>query len=195
MVRVLAVNNYSAAKRFERLTRCLERNGAEVSIADWRDASAPLFDRFDGVVLSGSPDMLSSPKDRLKYAAEIDAIPGTKAAVLGTCYGHQLMAVAFGSEVVKDTRHVLRFVRTDPLSEDPLFEGLRRPMMLLESRHEVVKSLPEGFDLIAQSETTKIAAMKHRKRPLYGVQFHPERFTAKNPDGNAVVANFIRILG
>lgn len=195
MARVLAVNNYSKTQSFETLTKCLEGNGAEVSKADWTDASASLFDRFDGVVLSGSPDMLSSPKTRLKYAAEIEAIAETKTSVLGICYGHQLMAVAFGSKVVRDVRNVKRFVRTDPLSEDPLFDGLRRPMLLLESRHEVVKSLPEGFDLIARSATTKIAAMKHRERPLYGIQFHPERFTAKKPDGNAVMGNFVRILG
>jgi GMP synthase (glutamine-hydrolysing) len=67
-------------------------------------------------------------------------------------------------------------------------------MMLLESRHEIVKSLPDGFDLVAKSETSEIATMRHKSRPLYGIQFHPERYTKENPDGNAVVGNFVRLL-
>jgi len=105
-----------------------------------------------------------------------------------------MMARAFGAEVVKDGKHVLEMVETKVLAQDPLFEGLPRSVMLLESRHEVVRSLPEGFRLLARSATSEIASMKHGKRPLYGVQFHPERYTKENPEGNRVVGNFVRIL-
>ena len=59
---------------------------------------------------------------------------------------------------------------------------------------KVVKSLPDGFALLARSETSRIATMKHPGRPLYGVQFHPERFTKEHPEGDAVVGNFLRNL-
>jgi GMP synthase (glutamine-hydrolysing) len=194
LVRVLAVNNYPTTDRFERLQKCLEENGAEVSVADWTGISARAFDGFDGVVLSGSPDMLSRASTRKKYAPEIAAIGEAKTPVLGVCFGHQLMAVAFGANVIEDGRPVLDFVKTEVLEEDSLFRGLPKTLTLLESRHEVVQSLPDGFSLLARSETSPIATMKHRKRPLYGVQFHPERWTTKNPDGNQVVANFVNLL-
>jgi hypothetical protein len=38
-----------------------------------------------------------------------------------------------------------------------------------------------------------IEAMRHRTRPLYGVQFHPERYTDDHPDGRAILANFFRL--
>ncbi len=195
LVRVLAVNNYPTRERFERLESCLRGNGAEVTSASWSEVSARLFDSYDGVALSGSPDMMSEPRIHAKYEKEISALVDTKAPVLGVCFGHQMIAHAFGSEVVKDGKHVLRMVKTTVLADDGLFLGLPRSTMLLESRYEVVKSIPKGFRLLARSETSKIAAMRHASRPLYGVQFHPERYTKENPDGNAVVANFVRLVG
>ena len=194
MVKVLAVNNYPTRERFERLEGCLRDNGAAVTSVDWGDASTSSFDSFDGVALSGSPDMMSEPRVQEKYTKEVRAILETRSPILGVCFGHQMMAHAFGSKVVKDGQHVLEMVPTEVLADDPLFEGLPRSLTLLESRHEVVQSLPKGFKLLARSATSKIATMKHSSRPLYGVQFHPERYTKENPDGNSVVGNFVRLL-
>ena len=194
MTRVLAVNNYPTRERFERLEGCLREIGAQVTSVGWSDASAHLFNSYDGVALSGSPDMMSEERIKTKYRRGMQAIVESTIPILGVCFGHQMMASAFGSEVVKDGRHVLEMVRTTVLTEDPLFEGLPKSMMLLESRHEVVRALPEGFRLIAKSATSEIATMKHATRPLYGVQFHPERFTKENPAGDAVLSNFVRLL-
>ena len=194
MAKVLAVNNYPSRERFERLTRCPEGNGARVTSIDWSHASAEKFDAFSGVVLSGSPDMMSWRTAQAKFQAEVDAICDSSVPILGVCFGHQMMAHAFGSEVVEDGQHVLKFVKTIVLTPDGLFEGLPRTVSLLESRHEIVKSLPTGFELLATSETSAIAAMKHRRRPLYGVQSHPERYSKENPGGNRLIGNFVGLL-
>jgi GMP synthase (glutamine-hydrolysing) len=192
---VLAVNNYPTRERFERLVKALAGNGARVTSVDWDRASPRLFDSYDGVALSGSPDMMSEDRVAAKFRKEMESILDAKVPILGVCFGHQMIARAFGAEVVKDGRHVLEMVKTDVLVGDPLFEGLPRSLMLLESRHEVVRSLPRGFRLLASSSTSQIATMKHESRPLYGVQFHPERYTKENSDGKAVVGNFVRLLG
>lgn len=194
MPRVLAVNNYPTRERFLRLEGSLKGNGATVTSIEWSEASTAKFNSYDGVALSGSPDMMSEEKTLAKYTREIEAILDSNVPLLGVCFGHQMMAKAFGAEVVKDGKHVLDMVETKVLADDPLFMGLPKSLMLLESRWEVVKSLPSGFRLVARSTTSRIATMKHEKRPLYGVQFHPERHTKENPDGNAVVGNFVRML-
>jgi GMP synthase (glutamine-hydrolysing) len=194
VVRVLAVNNYPKEERFARLVRGLEEAGAEVSSLGWAEASAHSFPAYDGVVLSGSPDMMSNPRTRSKFSAEMEATVDSKAPVLGVCFGHQLIATAFGSRVVKDSRPVLRMVETRVLADDPLFAGLSNSLTLLESRHEVVESLPAGFLLLASSATSRVAAMRHSRRPLYGVQSHPERYTLGHPDGRRLLGNFVATL-
>jgi GMP synthase (glutamine-hydrolysing) len=194
LVRVLVVNNYPTRERVETLEKCLGGNNATVFSVEWHGVSASRFDSFDGVVLSGSPAMMADRNTKVEFQPEVDAILNSRAPILGVCFGHQLMAHAFGAEVVKDTRHVTEMVKTTVLADDPLFGGLPRTLMLLESRYEVVKDLPGGFNLLATSVTSKIAAMKRPGRPLYGVQFHPEDFTKDNPDGEKVVGNFVRML-
>lgn len=194
MARVLAVNNYPSPDRFRRLVKSLEANGAEVDQVGRDGATGVKFAGYDGVVLSGSPDMMSEPRTQAEYEKEAEATRDSSVPVLGVCFGHQLMAHAFGSKVVKDSRHVLGMVETKVLADDPLFRGLPGRLTLLESRWEVVRSLPRGFRLVAESSASEIAAMKHEKRPLYGVQFHPERYTKRNPDGFTVVGNFVRSL-
>jgi GMP synthase (glutamine-hydrolysing) len=194
LVRVLAVNNYPTAERFERLVASLEACGAEVAEKSWTEVPQR-FGGFDGVVLSGSPDMMSEERAQRKFRREADALLESDVPMLGVCFGHQLIAHAFGSRVNKDAESVLRFVKTSPVAEDPLFHTLPKEVMLLESRQEVVSRLPKGFLLLAKSETSPIAAMKHRTRPLYGVQSHPERYSRRNPAGKVLLANFVTLLG
>ena len=194
MVRVLVVNNYPSRERVVTLERCLKENGAEVIPVELERANATRLDSSDGVVLSGSPAMITAAKTMSRFQPEVDAVLDSEVPVLGVCFGHQLLARAFGAQVVRDGRHVLEMVKTTVVKDDPLFEGLPRSMMLMESRYEVVNSLPDGFTLLARSATSRIATMKHPTRLLYGVQFHPERFTKQHPEGSAVVGNFVRML-
>lgn len=196
MPRLLLVNNYgqSSAERALILRRSLERAGASVEVAGWADASRSLFTRFDGAVLSGSYEMLSSKRTQAKFTAEAEAVLSSTAPILGICFGHQLIGHAFGSRVLPGPSPVKGYVDVEVVSDDSLFSGLPRTITVLESHHEVVASLPPGFDLLARSKTSEVCAMKKGGSPIYGVQFHPERSSGKKPHGQAVVDNFVRSL-
>ena len=195
MPRVLAVNNYSTGEWFGSLTASLSSNGAQVEVAGAADSSASFFNEHDGVVLSGSPDMLSEEAVQGKYSGEIEAIRGTRVPLLGVCFGLQLVGCAFGSKVVKNGPMIREYVDTEVLAPDVLFQGLPRTIRVLESHEEVLAALPKGFVLLAQSPSSPIAAVRHSGLPIRGLQFHPERNTAAEPHGNTVVANFVRSLG
>jgi len=64
-------------------------------------------------------------------------------------------------------------------------------LTLCQSHQDCLTNIPEGFVLLAESESCKIEAMKHEKKPIYGVQAHVERATNEHPDGWQILRNFI----
>jgi GMP synthase (glutamine-hydrolysing) len=76
-------------------------------------------------------------------------------------------------------------------SGEGLFKDLPEQITVWHSHCDEVKELPEGFRRTASNEACGIQAMQHSKRPLFGVQFHPELFNEKFPDGQRVIENFL----
>lgn len=81
------------------------------------------------------------------------------------------------------------------LKDDPLFRGIPNPVMVRQAHYCEVKTLPEGFELLASTDACKVQAMRHRTRPVYGTQFHPEAYVDRYPDGRAIMRNFFSIAG
>ena len=196
MLKLLLVNNYDASHRERALTlkASLARRGSRVEVTDWNLLSAAKLREYDGVVLSGSYDMLSQSMTQAKFAKEIAAMKDSGGPVLGVCFGHQLLGHAFGSRVVKAAAPAQGYRDAEVLRYDPLFRGLPASIGVYESHHEVVESLPTGFAHLARSSTAEICAMKHCRLPVYGVQFHPERHSLEKPDGDVIIANFVQGL-
>jgi GMP synthase-like glutamine amidotransferase len=80
------------------------------------------------------------------------------------------------------------------LRPDPLFRGLPRIMTMRCSHYCEVKKLPDDFVLLAKSGHCAIEAMRHRDRPLYGTQFHPEAYEAPFFHGRRLLENFAGIV-
>jgi len=77
------------------------------------------------------------------------------------------------------------------LKQDVLFEGVPEKSIVWESHNDEVTRLPSVFEILAESENCKIQAMKHRDKPFYGLQFHPE--VEHTEYGEQVFRNFIKI--
>ena len=82
---------------------------------------------------------------------------------------------------------------TEAGKADSLFAGLGASPYLYESHYCEVKRLPMEFTLLASTPECSIQAMRHRDRPLYGVQFHPEDYSERFADGRRVLENFFRL--
>lgn len=194
MVRVLEVDNYPITEGFERPRKSLTENGAEVTSSNWAGTGASRFNEFDGFTLSGTPDMMSEENTQRKLMTEVDAIGDAQVQLLGVGFGHQLMAHAFGSRAMGDKGKALKFAKTSPRVHNPSFMGSPRDMMLLESHHEAVRRLSADFQLLARNETSLVAAMRNERRPLYGTQFDPERYTPADLAENRVIGNSVKLL-
>jgi anthranilate synthase/aminodeoxychorismate synthase-like glutamine amidotransferase len=113
---------------------------------------------------------------------------------LGVCLGHQAIASAFGGLVVgaKELRHG----KASPVDHDgrDLFAGLTFPF-LAGRYHSLVadrSSLPPELCVTAWTSDGVVMGLRHRARPLFGVQFHPE--SVLTPEGPRVLRNFLGLL-
>jgi GMP synthase-like glutamine amidotransferase len=77
---------------------------------------------------------------------------------------------------------------------NPLFRDLPQRMIMRCSHYCEVKKLPPGFELLASSGHCRIEAMCHRRRPLYGTQFHPEAYETPFCHGRVLLENFAKIV-
>jgi GMP synthase-like glutamine amidotransferase len=161
---------------------------AEVDVADDRDLQARAG--WSAVVISGSQKMVGDGEVEAGLAAFIRAC---RRPLLGVCYGHQVLAHAFGGLVKRDAQkhagdEVVRVVRPHSL-----FGGLPPSLTVSESHEEVVArdaALGQSFELLAESGAGLVEAIAHRSLPLFGVQFHPERSGAP---GVKLLANFLGV--
>ncbi|HEY7574290.1 MAG TPA: hypothetical protein VIB08_03955, partial [Thermoanaerobaculia bacterium] len=80
-------------------------------------------------------------------------------------------------------------------ADDPLFAGLDETILVEQRHFWELKTAPTGFARLAASDACAVQAIRHESRPLWGLQFHPERYSERYPDGRIVLANFFRLAG
>ncbi|MBW2269016.1 MAG: glutamine-hydrolyzing GMP synthase [Deltaproteobacteria bacterium] len=140
-----------------------------------------------GIILSGGPSsVLDSDSPDVDPAIVELGVP-----VLGICYGLQLLAHRLGGLVEKADdreygRALLKLERDDALFAN-LEGGAERVVWM--SHGDRVLRLPEGFEVLATSESSPFAAVRHSQRPIWGVQFHPE--VVHTEGGGQILANFV----
>jgi GMP synthase (glutamine-hydrolysing) len=140
-----------------------------------------------GLILSGGPasvyqkDAPLNPPDLFRLD-----IP-----TLGICYGMQLMTHMLGGKVAGSSKR--EYGRSDLLVDDEkdLFAGLGggKALQVWMSHGDRIEVPPEGFQVIAHSPNSPVAAIRHPGLRAYGVQFHPE--VVHTPLGKEILHNFL----
>lgn len=112
--------------------------------------------------------------------------------ILGVCLGHQAIAQSYGG-VITNAKFP-RYGRAGCVThcEQDLFKGLSNPLKV-GLYHSLIVTQIDGNDLIVQARSTEgeIMALRHRKHPTFGVQFHPESILSES--GHELLKNFARI--
>lgn len=187
-MRTLVVNCYrdKAEEKIKGYMAQAERfsDGFEVS---W-GVLEPAYDieTFSAVIFSGSQWLLSREEPPAPLA---EFVRNLKLPALGICFGHQLFARSFGTPVLGG--ELIEGNETVVISEPGLlFHNMGPEMEFLESHREYVVAEPierAGWHITARSSSCPVEAMHHPTRPLYGVQFHPER---SGVNGDQLFENF-----
>lgn len=151
------------------------------------------FKLFDAIVLSGSQHKLAESEIFEAYASEVEFLRRTEKPVLGICFGHQLISMAFGENVISTGKVLKGYYMIRKIRDDELFGGLSEKFLVMESHEEIIQNVPYNFVNLADSPNCAIEAIKHQVLPIYGVQFHPERFDDKHPAGIVILENFLNV--
>jgi len=146
-------------------------------------------DNIGGLVLSGGAPRIGI-ESKLGNCAEY--LKKASFPVLGICAGHQFMANFFGGKAEPSKIPEFGKVELTLLNDGCLlFEGVPKKSVVWESHNDEVTKLPDGFELLAESDSCKIQAMKHKNKPFYGLQFHPE--VEHTEFGEDIFKNFVKI--
>ncbi len=138
-----------------------------------------------GIILSGGPASVYDPEAPLAPAWVYErGIP-----VLGICYGMQVLSHQLGGQVAPTkTREYGHAVLYQNAADHPLLEGLPPSMPVWMSHGDQITSLPLGFQSLAYTDSSPVAAMGSPSG-FFGLQFHPE--VAHTPQGLALLRNFL----
>ena len=198
-MKILVINNY---KELEKAKQALHNialcTGEQPEMIDYKIAGMHdlvLQKNPDITILTGSNFMLSTPDTRMVFQPEMDLVRNLDRPFLGICFGHQLIGSAYGSEVVDLGHNIREFKEVKLVGNDPLFDGLPGSIRVSESHRQALTRVPEGFRHLAESATSQVEAIGHQTRPIYGLQFHPERSDDKHPHGRTIIQNFLRLAG
>ena len=138
-----------------------------------------------GVILSGGPSSVyAEGAPRCDPAIFEMGIP-----ILGICYGMQIACLQMGGDVQSTESREYGRVRARITRPDRLLAGLPDEISVWMSHGDIVTDAGEQFVGIAGTPNCPVAAVKHRERPVYGVQFHPE--VTHTPRGGQIIRNFV----
>ena len=139
----------------------------------------------DGIILSGGPASVYEHNAPTMDRRTLDlGIP-----IIGICYGLQLIGKFVGGEVLGGKLKEFGKKEIKVKRNGKLLKGLSKKEQVWMSHGDLVTELPKDFEVLASTDTCKIAAFENNNKKLYGIQFHAE--VAHTPKGNQILKNFV----
>ena len=179
-------------------------NGGQWTHREWRvlrylkvDAkivpnTTPLVDiaDADGLILSGGSPNVAADVDAMGNNGEY--LDQADVPIFGICAGMQFISTHFGGVLGQGT--VPEFGKVDLKIDDHggLFNGIPSEIAVWASHNDEVKAVPEGFVVSAHSKDCAVEGIRSVKKPIYGVQFHPE--VEHTEHGVKMFENFLEIV-
>jgi len=140
---------------------------------------------FDNIVISPGP---GRPENKRDFGICAEAILESTVPVLGVCLGHQGLSHLFGGKV-DYARQVMHGRPSDILhTGQDIFKGIPSPFTAIRYHSLYVAELSDELEKIAWTEDGMCMGVRHKTRPIWGVQFHPESICSDF--GHKLIENF-----
>jgi para-aminobenzoate synthetase component 2 len=188
--RVLVIDNYDSF--VFNIVQYLAQLGADVTVKRNDEVELSYAKNFDGVLLSpgpGTPADAGICIDMVHYCAE------NKIPLFGVCLGHQAIAEAFGG-VVSRAPELLHGKTSQVFHQgESVMSALPQPFIATRYHSLAVENttVPNEFEVTAQTESNVIMGLRHKTLPIEGVQFHPESVLTEG--GHRMLAEWLTVCG
>jgi anthranilate synthase/aminodeoxychorismate synthase-like glutamine amidotransferase len=189
LVRTLLVDNYDSYtfNLFQMLT---EINGTAPQVIRNDELSWPEFrevaDGFTNVVVSPGPGHPANARD---FGVCREVFTCCRLPILGVCLGHQGLAYCAGASVVRAPEPMHGRLSKIEHADDDLFAGIPQQCAVVRYHSLIVrKPLPPVLKMLAWTADGLIMAVRHVRKPQWGVQFHPESIASSH--GERLLGNF-----
>ena len=140
---------------------------------------------LSGVILSGGPN---SVKD--KHSPKLDKkILQLNLPILGICYGLQLICKEFKGNIGQSRSREYGHSLISKINQSKLFLGLKKNNQVWMSHGDHVKKEPKNFIITSFSDKRIISSIEHKKKKIFGLQFHPEVYHTL--DGKKILSNYL----
>jgi anthranilate synthase/aminodeoxychorismate synthase-like glutamine amidotransferase len=185
---LLLIDNYDSF--VYNLARYLEELGRETLVVrnDAIDVAAIRALSPEAIVISPGP----CDPPRAGISVELVRTLGAEVPILGVCLGHQVIGAAYGGDVVRGKPI---HGRASAIHHDGrgIFQGVPSPFLAGRYHSLVVEErrLPVELEVAARLDDGTVMALRHRERPIVGVQFHPESVLTEH--GHKLLGNFLEI--
>lgn len=144
-----------------------------------------------GIMISPGPGF---PKDAGISNSVINEFAG-KVPILGVCLGHQCIGEVFGGRIVKANRPMHGKTSKIFHNRKDIFRGIPDPFDAIRYHSLIVerRTLPACLEITAQTKDREIMGLRHKRYPVWGVQFHPESILTS--EGKKMLKNFLELTG
>ncbi|MEA2569655.1 MAG: anthranilate synthase component [Acidobacteriota bacterium] len=152
------------------------------------DPATLIAERPRAIIISPGPGTPSRAGRVIELIRAISAVP-----LLGVCLGHQAIGEAFGARVIRGALPVHGKVTGVRHEGRRLFAGCPTPMQTARYHSLVIDrtTLPDDFEVDAETTDGVVMAISHRTLPIFGIQFHPESFGTIG--GDRLISNFLEV--
>ncbi|MFC1647748.1 anthranilate synthase component II [Patescibacteria group bacterium] len=184
MKKILVVDNfdsftYNLVQQIKSLIQC------NVIVVRNDDMSKISRDKFDILIISPGP---KTPKDAGISIKLIRDFYKTK-PILGVCLGMQCINEVFGGKTVHSPLPYHGKISKIKHNATHIFKDMPQKFAAARYHSLIIDNISPQLEIIAQTDDGIPMAIKHKKYPVYGVQFHPESFMTQR--GNQIMTNFL----
>ncbi len=184
---LLMIDNYDSF--VYNLVRYIEEIGENIEVVRNDKVDIKLIDenKYLGIIISPGP---KNPEKSGSCLEIIDKFKG-KIPILGICLGHQCIGYYFGSRIIKGEKPMHGKISEIIHNNKEIFYNIKNPLKVTRYHSLIIDKdkFPVPLEITAETSDGVIMGIRHKKFPIYGVQFHPEAELTE--EGHKILKNFI----